>query len=143
MKDKNTGAPINQDEIYHYLKDIRKIKVMTAERERHLATRMKSNDLTLIEKQQIEEELLTGNLRFVITVAKQYQNHGLDLSDLIAEGNFGLMKAIKNFTHNIMKLSKKELREFKINYNNFTSKNLDCLAKDIYPQSIINIYNKI
>jgi RNA polymerase primary sigma factor len=70
---------------------------MTAERERLLATRMKSNDLTLIEKQQIEEELLTGNLRFVITVAKQYQNQGLDLSDLIAEGNLGLMKAIKNF----------------------------------------------
>ena len=100
MKDKNTGAPINQDEIYHYLKDIRKIKVMTAERERLLATRMKSNDLTLIEKQQIEEELLTGNLRFVITVAKQYQNQGLDLSDLIAEGNLGLMKAIKNFDWN-------------------------------------------
>ena len=97
MKDKNTGAPINQDEIYHNLKDIRKIKVMTAERERQLAIRMKSNDLTLIEKQQIEEELLTGNLRFVITVAKQYQNQGLDLSDLIAEGNLGLMKAIKNF----------------------------------------------
>ena len=70
---------------------------MTAERERQLAVRMKSNDLTLIEKQQIEEELLTGNLRFVITVAKQYQNQGLDLSDLIAEGNLGLMKAIKNF----------------------------------------------
>jgi len=97
MKDKNTGASINQEEISHYLKDIRKIKVMTAERERLLATRMKSNDLTLIEKQQIEEELLTGNLRFVITVAKQYQNQGLDLSDLIAEGNLGLMKAIKNF----------------------------------------------
>lgn len=97
MKGKNTGAPINQDEIYHYLKDIRRIKVMTAERERQLAVRMKSDDLSLIEKQQIEEELLTGNLRFVITVAKQYQNQGLDLSDLIAEGNLGLMKAIKNF----------------------------------------------
>jgi RNA polymerase primary sigma factor len=97
MKDKSTGAPINQEEIYHYLKDIRRIKVMTAERERELAVRMKSGDLTLIEKQQIEQELLTGNLRFVITVAKQYQNQGLDLSDLIAEGNFGLMKAIKNF----------------------------------------------
>ena len=59
------------------------------------------------------------------------------------EDDMERMKAIKNFTHNIMKLSKKELREFKINYNNFTSKNLDCLAKDIYPQSIINIYNKI
>jgi RNA polymerase primary sigma factor len=41
--------------------------------------------------------LLEGNLRFVITVAKQYQNQGLDFPDLIAEGNFGLMKAIKNF----------------------------------------------
>jgi RNA polymerase primary sigma factor len=43
---------------------------------------------------------LKGNLRFVITVAKQYQNQGLDLSDLIAEGNLGLMKAIKNFDWN-------------------------------------------
>jgi RNA polymerase primary sigma factor len=40
---------------------------------------------------------LEGNLRFVITVSKQYQNQGLDLSDLIAEGNYGLMKAIENF----------------------------------------------
>ena len=48
-------------------------------------------------REKIESELLVGNLRFVITVAKQYQNQGLDLSDLIAEGNLGLMKAIKNF----------------------------------------------
>jgi RNA polymerase primary sigma factor len=40
---------------------------------------------------------LEGNLRFVITVSKQYQNQGLDLPDLIAEGNYGLMKAIDNF----------------------------------------------
>jgi RNA polymerase primary sigma factor len=73
---------------------------MTAERERELAKRMKSDDLTVIEKHDIEQELLTGNLRFVITVAKQYQNQGLDLSDLIAEGNLGLMKAIKNFDWN-------------------------------------------
>ena len=97
MKDKNTGAPINQDEIYHYLKDIRKIKVMTAERERELAKKMKSDDTPLSERRRIEQELIQGNLRFVITVAKQYQNQGLDLSDLIAEGNLGLMKAIKNF----------------------------------------------
>jgi len=100
MKQKNTGSPINQEEISHYLKDIRKIKVMTAERERELAKIMKSDDLELTQKQRIEEELLTGNLRFVITVAKQYQNQGLDLSDLIAEGNLGLMKAIKNFDWN-------------------------------------------
>ena len=97
MKDRSTGAPINQEEIYHYLKDIRKIKVMTAERERELAKKMKSEDTPLSERRKIEQELIEGNLRFVITVAKQYQNQGLDLSDLIAEGNLGLMKAIKNF----------------------------------------------
>lgn len=100
MKEKNTGAPINQDEIYHYLKDIRKIKVMTPDREKELAIKMKSEETPNQERKKIEEELLRGNLRFVITVAKQYQNQGLDLSDLIAEGNLGLMKAIKNFDWN-------------------------------------------
>ena len=100
MKEKNQGAPINQEEIYHYLKDIRKIKVMTPNREKELALKMKSEDVSLSEKKRIEEELLEGNLRFVITVAKQYQNQGLDLPDLIAEGNLGLMKAIKNFDWN-------------------------------------------
>ena len=100
MKEKNAGAPINQEEIYHYLKDIRKIKVMTPDREKELAIKMKSETTTESERRKIEEELLTGNLRFVITVAKQYQNQGLDLPDLIAEGNLGLMKAIKNFDWN-------------------------------------------
>jgi RNA polymerase primary sigma factor len=97
MKDKNTGIPINQEEIQHYLKDIRKIKVMSPERERELAVKMQSEGITEKERQAIEKELLIGNLRFVITVAKQYQNQGLDFPDLIAEGNLGLMKAINNF----------------------------------------------
>lgn len=97
MKDKNLGIPINQEEIQHYLKDIRRIKVMTPEREKELAVKMKADDTPKREREKIESELLVGNLRFVITVAKQYQNQGLDLSDLIAEGNLGLMKAIKNF----------------------------------------------
>ena len=96
MKEKSS-IPINQEEISHYLKDIRKIRVMTPERERELAERMLSGVLTEQEKKEIQKELLEGNLRFVITVSKQYQNQGLDLSDLIAEGNLGLMKAIKNF----------------------------------------------
>jgi len=100
MKEKNTGASINQEEIYHYLKDIRKIKVMTPIREKELAVKMKSDETSERERKKIEKELLEGNLRFVITVAKQYQNQGLDLSDLIAEGNLGLMKAIKNFDWN-------------------------------------------
>lgn len=97
MKEKNVGIPINQEEIQHYLKDIRKIKVMTPEREKELSEMMKSETLTDKQKSEIERELLVGNLRFVITVAKQYQNQGLDFSDLVAEGNIGLLKAIKNF----------------------------------------------
>ena len=97
MKEKNAGIPINQDEIQVYLKDIRKIKVMTPEREKELAQLMKSGTLTQREIDKVHKEILEGNLRFVITVAKQYQNQGLDFPDLIAEGNLGLMKAIKNF----------------------------------------------
>jgi RNA polymerase primary sigma factor len=96
MKEKSV-IPINQDEIRHYLKDLRKLKVMTPERERELSRRMLSNEISDEEKVEIHKELLEGNLRFVITVSKQYQNQGLDLSDLIAEGNLGLMKAIENF----------------------------------------------
>jgi RNA polymerase primary sigma factor len=58
---------------------------------------MKSENITEKQKSEIEKELLIGNLRFVITVAKQYQNQGLDFSDLVAEGNLGLLKAIKSF----------------------------------------------
>ena len=96
MKEKST-IPINQEEIAGYLKDIRKLRVMTPERERELAERMLSGTTSEAEKQKIYQELLEGNLRFVITVSKQYQNQGLDLPDLIAEGNYGLMKAIENF----------------------------------------------
>jgi RNA polymerase primary sigma factor len=83
MKEKSS-IPINQEEIAVYLKDIRKIRVMTPDRERELAKRMLSPDVTDAEKKEIQQELLEGNLRFVITVSKQYQNQGLDLSDLIA-----------------------------------------------------------
>lgn len=98
MKDKtNQVIPINQEEISTYLKDIRKIKVMTPEREKELSQKMLSGELNESEREEIKKELLEGNLRFVITVSKQYQNQGLDLPDLIAEGNYGLLKAIDNF----------------------------------------------
>jgi len=96
MKEKSS-IPINQEEISHYLKDVRKLKVMTPERERELAERMLSGFITEEETKEIQKELLEGNLLFVITVSKQYQIQGLDLPDLIAEGNLGLMKAIENF----------------------------------------------
>lgn len=97
MKERLQSIPINQEEIYSYLKDIRKIDVLTPEREKELSKLMSSNTLSQPEKEIIEKEIIEGNLRFVITIAKTYQNQGLDLSDLVAEGNIGLIKAIKNF----------------------------------------------
>ena len=97
MINKQSVIPINQEEVSHYLKDIRKIKVMTPERERELSKLMQSDNLTDKDKEKIKKEILEGNLRFVITVAKQYQNQGVDFPDLVAEGNIGLMKALNNF----------------------------------------------
>jgi len=93
---KKTGPFINQDEISHYLKDVRKIDVLTVNREKMLSKIMLNNP-TDEQKHQIENELMLGNLRFVISVARDYQNQGVDLPDLIAEGNHGLLKAIRNF----------------------------------------------
>jgi RNA polymerase primary sigma factor len=88
---------INQAEISHYLKDVRKIKVLTKEREKELAKKMLDGNITPLEEEKIRKELMEGNLRFVISVAKDYQGQGVDLPDLIAEGNYGLLKAINNF----------------------------------------------
>jgi|TARA_R110000787_G_scaffold112078_1_gene221014 RNA polymerase primary sigma factor len=88
---------INQQEISHYLKDVRKIKVLTPVREKELAKLISNKGTSAAEIDKINKELLEGNLRFVISVAKEYQGQGIELSDLIAEGNLGLLKAIKNF----------------------------------------------
>ena len=90
-------AFIKQDEISHYLKDVRKIKVMTPDREKELSKIIQNPKATEREVRSVEKEILEGNLRFVISVAKNYQNQGIDLPDLIAEGNYGLLKAIKSF----------------------------------------------
>jgi len=88
---------INQQEISHYLKDVRKIKVLTPAREKELAKLIANKETPVEVIDDINKELLEGNLRFVISVAKEYQGQGIELSDLIAEGNLGLLKAIKNF----------------------------------------------
>jgi len=97
MMEKNQVIPINQDEVQIYLKELRRIKVMTPERERELSAKMQNPETPESERSLICKELLEGNLRFVITVAKQYQGQGVDFCDLVAEGNIGLMKAIQSF----------------------------------------------
>jgi RNA polymerase primary sigma factor len=74
-----------------YLHEIGKVDLITAEEEVELARRIKNGDDKALEK------LIKANLRFVVSVSKQYQNQGLSLPDLINEGNLGLIKAAQRF----------------------------------------------
>lgn len=74
-----------------YLHDISKVELISPEEETELAKRIKEGDKNALEK------LTKANLRFVVSVAKQYQNQGLTLPDLINEGNIGLIKAAQRF----------------------------------------------
>ncbi len=74
-----------------YLQEIGKVEMITPEEEVRLATLIKQGDQKALDK------LTKANLRFVVSVAKQYQNHGLTLPDLINEGNLGLIKAAQRF----------------------------------------------
>ena len=74
-----------------YLQEIGRVDLITADEEVELAQRIKAGDVAALEK------LTKANLRFVVSVAKQYQNQGLTLPDLINEGNLGLIKAAQRF----------------------------------------------
>lgn len=74
-----------------YLQEIGKVELITADEEVILAQKIRNGDKVALEK------LIKANLRFVVSVSKQYQNQGLSLPDLINEGNLGLMKAAKRY----------------------------------------------
>src|SRR5690606_27446274 len=74
-----------------YLQEIGRVDLITADQEVELASRIKKGDNAALEK------LVKANLRFVVSVAKQYQNQGLSLPDLVNEGNLGLIKAAQRF----------------------------------------------
>ena len=80
-----------EESITRYFQEISKYSIITAEEEVELSVRIRNGDTAALDK------LVVANLRFVISVAKQYQNQGLSFSDLINEGNVGLVKAAKKF----------------------------------------------
>ena len=82
----------NDEEVLNmYMKEINRIPLLTREEETELAVKAASGD------KKAREKIVNANLRFVVNVAKKYQNHGLDLVDLISEGNVGLLTAIDHF----------------------------------------------
>lgn len=81
----------SDDSVSRYLMEIAQIDLLQKDEEANLAVKARNGDPFALEK------LIKTNLRFVVSVAKQYQNNGLNLADLISEGNIGLMRAAKRF----------------------------------------------
>ena len=88
---KGSGTSRSSQSLDKYLQEIGEVPLLTPDEEIDLARRIKEGDQRALEK------LAQANLRFVVSVAKQYQNQGLSLGDLINEGNLGLIKAAKRF----------------------------------------------
>lgn len=86
-----TDTRKNDELISMYLKDINKIPLLTRDEEVELAKKAAQGD------KAAKDKIVTANLRFVVSIAKKYQNRGIDLTDLISEGNIGLMTAIEGF----------------------------------------------
>jgi RNA polymerase primary sigma factor len=83
----------SEESISSYLREVRKIDLLTPEEEVELTKKVAEGDKRALDK------LVNSNLRFVISVAKEYQGQGVPLVDLISEGNYGLIKAATKFDH--------------------------------------------
>ena len=93
---KNTNF-LNTEEIQFYLKDIKKIPVSDKQKLTTIVRGLQKTNITTKEREDLLKQLVLGNLRFVISVAKNFQNQGMDLPDLISEGNIGLIRAAEEF----------------------------------------------
>ena len=82
--------------INRYLKELSSYPVMSKQEQTDLFLKLKNDP----NNQEIKRQLFLGNMRFVVTIAKQYDNKGVDLEDLISSGNFGLIEAIDQFDVN-------------------------------------------
>ena len=109
------NTPLSAGNLDAYIRQIHTIPMLTSEEERELALRLEhQNDLAAA------QQLIMSNLRFVVKIARGYSGYGLPLSDLIQEGNIGLMKAVKRFSasHEVRLISyavhwiKSEIHEF-------------------------------
>ena len=92
----NTGI-FDAKEIAEYLKELRKLPTMTPERELEIKKLMLDPNTSDIQKSKLKHEMITSNLKFVITCVKKYQNQGIDFPDLVAEGNTGLLRALETY----------------------------------------------
>ena len=90
---KNFANTSDDTTISNYFKEVRKSELISQEEELELAIRIQEGDSKAVDK------LVKANLKFVISIAKEYQGQGLSLSDLISEGNLGLVKAATRFDH--------------------------------------------
>ncbi|MCK5002539.1 MAG: RNA polymerase factor sigma-32, partial [Gammaproteobacteria bacterium] len=110
-------TPVSVSNLSAYIHQVNSIAVLEAEEERALATELQENGNV-----DAAQQLVMANLRFVVKIARGYMGYGLQLNDLIQEGNIGLMKAVKRFSpdHNVRLISyavhwiKAEIHEFVI-----------------------------
>lgn len=93
MNLKNTSHWINQKEIAPHIAEVKKYPVLTPEEEKEILNEIKDGNLSR------RDLLIKSNMRFVISVAKKFINQGLTLGDVIAEGNYGLIKAVERYDY--------------------------------------------